>query len=171
MSSLVSRYGVLALLAGVVAVTTGSAASQATPSKRAGVIAFIRLANGPVYGGRLFVVRPDGGGLRQLTPQGTTVQSYSWSPDGRLIAYIDQRLSLWLVRRDGTGRRMLLPTSQLSSLRLTWSPDGKDIAIVSPGPDANPARTVCGKLALTSSRSAAASRCWCRRPAEESVAA
>jgi TolB protein len=128
--------------------STGSAASQATPAKRAGVIAFIRLVDGPVYGGRLFVVRPDRSGPRQLTPQGTTVQSYAWSPDSRLIAYIDQRLSLWLVRRDGTGRRMLLPSSQLSSLRLTWSPDSKDIAIVSPGPNANPARAACSTLAL-----------------------
>ena len=140
----VSRYGVLALLASAaVVLSTGSAASQATPSKREGMIAFIRLVDGPVYGGRLFVVRPDGGELRQLTPQGTTVQSYAWSPDGTLIAYIDQRLSLWLVRRDGTGRRMLLPSSRLSSFGLSWSPDGKSIAIVSPGPNANPARAAC----------------------------
>ena len=120
------------------------------------MIAFIRLVHGPVYGGRLFVVRPDGGALRQLTPQGTTVQSYAWSPDGRLIAYIDQRLSLWLLRPDGTGRRMLLPNSRLSSLGLTWSPDGNHIAIVSSGPPAflssgptaNPAHAACSKLAL-----------------------
>lgn len=112
------------------------------------MIAFIRLVDGPVYGGRLFVVRPDGGELRQLTPRGTTIQSYAWSPDGRLIAYIDHRLSLWLVRPDGTGRRMLLPSWMLSSLRLSWSPDGKDIVIVSPGPDADPAEAVCSRLAL-----------------------
>src|SRR6185503_1530430 len=123
--SRVSRDGVLALLAGAaVVLSTGSAASQATPSKRGGTIAFIRLVDGPVYGGALFVVRPDGGGLRQLTPQGTTVWSYAWSPDGRRIAYIDQWLSLWLVRRDGTGRRTLLPSMQLSSFGLSWSPDG-----------------------------------------------
>jgi Tol biopolymer transport system component len=145
----VSRLAALVFLAGAaVLLSTGSAASQAAASKRAGTIAFIRLENGPVFGGRLFVVRPDGGGLRQLTPQGTTVYSYAWSPDGRLIAYIDQRLSLWLVRPDGTGRRLLLPTSQLSSLDLSWSPDGKDIAIVSPGANANLREAACAKLAL-----------------------
>jgi Tol biopolymer transport system component len=96
----------------------------------------------------LFVVRPDGGGLRPLTPRDTTVESYAWSPDGTLIAYIDERFSLWLVRRDGMGRRVLLPSSRLSSLGLSWSPDGKNIAIVSPGRDANPARAACSKLAL-----------------------
>ena len=112
------------------------------------MIAFIRLVDGPVYGGRLFVVRPDRSGLRQLTPRDTRVWSYSWSPDGNRIAYIDQQFSLWLVRPDGTGRRVLLPTSQLSTLGLSWSPDGKRIAIVSPGFNANPARAACSTLAL-----------------------
>ncbi len=139
----------LALLAGAaVALSTGSAASEATPSKRVGTIAFIRLVDGPDYGGRLFVVRPDGGGLRPLTPQGTTVWSYAWSPDGTLIAYLDERFSVWLVRRDGAGRRMLLPSSRLRSFGLSWSPDGKSIAIVAPGPNANPARAACATLAL-----------------------
>ena len=69
-----------------------------------------------------------------------TVWSYAWSPDGRLIAYIDQRLSVWLVRPDGTGRRMLLPSWRLRGFGLSWSPDGKNIVIVSPGPNVNPAR-------------------------------
>jgi Tol biopolymer transport system component len=108
-------------------------ASHAAASKREGTIAFIRMANERVFGGRLFVVRPDGSGLRQLTPQRTKVWSYAWSPDGSLIAYIDQRSSLWLVRPDGTGRRLLLPSSRLSSTSLSWSPDGKEIAVASPG--------------------------------------
>jgi Tol biopolymer transport system component len=140
-----SRYGVLAFLAGVaLALSTGSAAVQATLSKRVGTIAFIRLVDGPGYGGRLFVVRPDGGGLRPLTPRRTSVWSYAWSPDGRFVAYIDERFSLWLVRRDGAARRMLLPSSRLRSFGLSWSPDGKSIAIVSPGPNANPARAPSG---------------------------
>jgi len=144
-----SRYGVLAFLAGVaLALATGSAAVQATLSKRVGTIAFIRLVDGPGYGGRLFVVRPDGGGLRPLTPRRTSVWSYAWSPDGRFVAYIDERFSLWLVRRDGAARRMLLPSSRLRSFGLSWSPDGRSIAIVSPGPNANPARATCARLAL-----------------------
>jgi Tol biopolymer transport system component len=126
--------GVAWLLVAGVGLTEGSAASRAAGSKRAGMIAFIRLGHGTVFGGRLFVIRPDGSGLRQLTPWGTTVWSYAWSPNGRSIAYIDDRHSLWLVRPDGTGRRLLLASSRLSSESVSWSPNGKAIAITSPGP-------------------------------------
>jgi Tol biopolymer transport system component len=132
------RLTVFALLAGAaMTFATASAASLAASGHRAGTIAFLRLVPGPGFGGQLFVVRPDGSQLRRVTPPSTTVYSYAWSPDGRLIAYIDQRLSLWLVRPNGTGRRLLLPTSRLSSLGLSWSPDGKKIAVVSPGRNAN----------------------------------
>ena len=52
------------------------------------------------------------------------------------------------MRTDGTRRRLLLPTSQLGSVSLTWSPDGKDIAIASPGANKHPEHTSCSNLAL-----------------------
>lgn len=126
----------VALAAVLTGVLVEAAASRVAASKGAGTIAFMRLLPGPGFGARLFVVGAEGSGLRRLTPRSTTVWSYAWSPNGRLIAYIDKRFSLWLVRPDGTGRRLLLPTSQLSSTSLSWSPDGKEIAIASPGPNA-----------------------------------
>ena len=139
-------------VAGAVACAlVGVAAGHAGEGRRAGKIAFLRLSAATAlqtFEPGLFVVGADGTGLRRLTPQGTSVFTYQWSPDGKLIAYIDQRLSLWLVRPDGTGHKLLLPTSQLSSVGLSWSPDGKDIAIVSPGPNANPRTAVCAKMAL-----------------------
>ncbi len=131
------------LLAGAVTLTTGSAAGRAATSGRVGTIAFIRMANARVFGGRLFGIRPDGSGLRALTPPGTRVVAYAWSPGGGSIAYIDERLSLWLVHRDGTGRRLLVPTSRLSSIGLSWSPDGKELAIASAGAGVNPQRAPC----------------------------
>lgn len=129
----------------------GVAAGHARDGRRAGRIAFLRLPAATAlrtFEPGLFVVDADGSGLRHLTPRGTSVFTYQWSPDGKLIAYIDQRLSLWLVRPDGTGHKLLLPTSQLSSVGLSWSPDGKDIAIVSPGPNADPRHAVCARMAL-----------------------
>jgi len=134
-----SKLAALVLLtAAAVAPATGPATSRAAASKRAGTIAFIRLADDRVFGGRLLVVRPDGSGLRSVTPLGTRTY-YAWSPRGNLIAYLDERLSLWLVRPDGTGRTLLLPASRLSSTSLSWSPDGKEIAITSPGANATTA--------------------------------
>ena len=134
----VRRLSRLALLvpltSAVVLFGARSAASHAAGSKRVGTIAFIRMANDArAFGGGLFVIRPDGTGLRQLTPGGTAVWWYAWSPDGRSIAYIDQRHSLWLVRSDGTGRRLLLP--KLGSEMLSWSPDGTGIAVTTRCPN------------------------------------
>ena len=144
--SRLAGFGLLAALLGGVLV--GGAASRTTDSSRAGTIAFIRLGAGPGFGGRLFVIRVDGRGLRGLTPPTAKVVSYAWSPDGSLIAYIDQRASLWLVRPDGSGRRLRLPASQLGSVGLSWSPDGEEIAIVSPGPSPSSRGVGCGDLAL-----------------------
>jgi TolB protein len=134
----------VALLLAVV----GSAAGHAGYRQRTGSIAFLRMPAATalrVFAPALFVIRADGSGLRRLTPRGTSAWDYQWSPDGKLIAYIDARTaSLWLVHPDGTGRRLLLPGSLLSSGGLSWSPDGKEIAIVSPGPDVSPRQIECG---------------------------
>jgi len=130
------------------ALTTTAAASHAAATERTGTIAFIRMVNDRIYGGGLFTVRPDGSGLRRVTPPGTRVGWYAWSPDGSVIAYIDQRFSLWLVRPDGSGRRLLLPKSRLQSVGLSWSPDGTRIAITTTGPEGHPWKGCCSRLRL-----------------------
>lgn len=133
-----SRLTVAAvLLAALAALTASSAASPAAGTQRTGRIAFVRLTKSPGFGGPLFVVRPDGSDLRQVTPDGTKVWWYAWSPDDKLIAYIDRHGSLWLVRPDGSGRRSLVPRAVLTNTDLSWSPDGKQIVLASPGPNAN----------------------------------
>jgi Tol biopolymer transport system component len=129
-----SRLSAFALLAGTFVALTASSAARPAATHRTGTIAFIRLAKSPGVGGSLFVVHPDGSGLRQLTPEGTMVWPfYAWSPDGRLIAYVDQRQSLWLVRPDGSGRRPV-PHSPPRVATLSWSPDGTRIAITTACP-------------------------------------
>lgn len=138
------RLTVFALLAGAAVIfATASAASPAASRNPAGTIAFLRLVSGPAFGGKLFVVRPDGSQLRLVTPPSTTVYSYAWSPDGKQIAFIDShQYSLWVVHPDGTGLRQLLSGSKQASIDLSWSPDGRRIAIVSLGPNAR--ATTCG---------------------------
>jgi TolB protein len=134
-----SRRGAVLFSAAVIGVVTSVVAaagpSDAGTEKRAGTIAFLRSAPG-VTGASLFAIDPDGTGFRRLTPAGTGVYGYAWSPDGSLIAYTvrgnpfsDRRDSVWLVRPDGTGRKLLVPTSALSSPDVSWSPDGKEIAV------------------------------------------
>jgi Tol biopolymer transport system component len=114
---------------GAVAAQTGAVAAQTGATRYTGTIAFVRDGEGDA----LYVIHADGSGLRRITPPG--VSGYKWSPNGRLIAYIGgPRGSLWLVRPDGTGLRRLLRGSDLASMGLSWSPDGKKIAITSPGP-------------------------------------
>ncbi len=55
----------------------------------------------------------------------------SWSPDGRQLAYIstkDGNTAIYIMSADGTGDRLLLPSSSKYVINTTapgWSPDGK----------------------------------------------
>ena len=76
---------------------------------------------------QIMVVRPDGSGLRALThlPADTTVLSYSFSPNGRLITFAkegeDGEPDVWVMRRDGTGMRQVTRTSLWDSAP-DWGP-------------------------------------------------
>jgi Tol biopolymer transport system component len=123
-------------------VPAGASATRSA-AQPAGNVAF--LSGG--FGG-LDVVHADGnfpGEMMQLTPPGTPVWAYAWSPrcdndaedpggGGCSIAYIDANDgSLWLAGFGGYGRRLLLAGSTLGSSALSWSPDGREIAITSSG--------------------------------------
>ena len=125
-------------------VATAGRAARSAPKPYTGTIAFVRDGQGD----SLNVIHADGTGLRRITPLGTDVSEYKWSPNGRLIAYIDGRDSLWLVRPDGTGLRRLLSSSKLASTGLSWSPSGEKIAITSPGPFAKVKTTDCVGLTI-----------------------
>jgi Tol biopolymer transport system component len=75
----------------------------------------------------IFVVNPDGTGLRNLTPEGVFESDPVWSPDGRKILFLREG-SLYLMDSDGSGRMKLVDGQAISEHR--WSPDGRMIAYV-----------------------------------------
>jgi serine/threonine protein kinase len=69
-----------------------------------------------------------GGAPVQLS-RGTDAQvSAAISPDGRLVAYVQDRDELWVVPyAGGESRQLDLPSKRLG--QPTWSPDGREVAI------------------------------------------
>jgi Tol biopolymer transport system component len=147
----------LALLAvGVAAAAPGCAAGEAPSAGPGnGRIVFQRFDSG-LGKTRLYVVQPDGRGLRALTRPTATQDNDSqpdWSPDGRRIVFRrfvdvglpEERARLFVVRADGSGLRDLTratcSASCLGDAEPAWSPDGKRIAFVrtiGPPPPARP---------------------------------
>lgn len=79
---------------------------------------------------KIFVARPDGS-ERRLLVRGT-ISSIAWSPKGRRIAFLrrpepNRAPALFIINRDGSGLRRLaraFPRGVLS-----WSPDGRFVAV------------------------------------------
>ena len=81
----------------------------------------------------IFLMRPDGNRLRQLTHNDVDDIEPIWSPDGSRIAFTSTRsshdgFSQWVsvVRADGTDPRELTPTTGQHQVR-GWSPDGRSL--------------------------------------------
>ena len=81
---------------------------------------------------RLYVMRSDGTGAHQVTPQ-PIIGPPSWSPDGRRIAFggsLPGGTEVFTVRLDGTGLEQLT-NADPSSGYPQWSPDGDRIVYYS----------------------------------------
>ena len=80
----------------------------------------------------LYVVRPDGTGLSQITKSRGAVVAPRWSPDGNSLAFIwsldGTDSQLWMATADGKNLRMLVDLKGLSVAGLSWSPDGRQLA-------------------------------------------
>src|SRR5207244_4764827 len=73
----------------------------------------------------IMLANPDGTGVHALTPSGlgnTTNARFSWSPDGKRIAFGGtQDSSIDVIAVDGTGRAQLVPTDNLIRSVPAWS--------------------------------------------------
>jgi Tol biopolymer transport system component len=80
---------------------------------------------------KLWVVAPDGTGLRQLTRGAGYDVAPRWSPDGTKVAFqrkIGKRFSdIYVINADGSGTRRLTRAVE-GETSPAWSPDGRRIA-------------------------------------------
>src|SRR5215217_1928328 len=80
----------------------------------------------------LYLMKPDGTGLRKLSKEMAYAQSPLWSPDGKKIAFaaVHYRgeLDIYVIDADGTGQTNLTSTKTIIEDEPSWSPDGKQIA-------------------------------------------
>jgi TolB protein len=99
------------------------------------LIAFLR-QRAPFGGSEIYVVAPDGTGLRRLVRTHSDLQTPRWSPDGRSIAYFhlidddpgQERWAVVVADADGGRPRRLGVTHTWDWL--DWSPDSKGVAWV-----------------------------------------
>jgi Tol biopolymer transport system component len=99
-------------------------------------IAFVAVGQTTLAAGKIYLMNPDGTGVRQLTmdPSFSDIQP-SWSPDGSQLAFARNPNSggpvvIGVINRDGSGLTALTTANGFFSNNSepAWSPDGKKIA-------------------------------------------
>lgn len=81
-------------------------------------------------GNHVYVMRPDGTGLRRMSTE--DVSAYAdFSPDGRRLAFVE-RQSIVIVDVDGRNRQQFRPSDapDPSYPGVAWSPDGRQLACI-----------------------------------------
>ncbi len=72
----------------------------------------------------VYVIDFDGRNLQNLTPDSLEGDHPRWSPGGDEIVFESNR-KIWVMNRDGTNRRNLMPEKTRTGANPDWSPDGK----------------------------------------------
>jgi Tol biopolymer transport system component len=103
-----------------------------TPPRENGKIAFTSDRDG---NREIYVMEEDGSGQVRLTTNTIEDDHPTWSPDGTKIAFLSQRASgefaIFVMNADGGGRTEITPITVSNFRRkiMTWSPDGRHLAI------------------------------------------
>ncbi|HEX8286063.1 MAG TPA: SBBP repeat-containing protein [Pyrinomonadaceae bacterium] len=116
-----------------------ASANVVTP-KSNGLIIFgsDRAFTGSTQPSGLYTVKPDGTGEKFLPGVPGFFSSPSWAPDGTKFAH-RAGLDLKVVGADGTGSLTVATNVAFFTKRLSWSPDGSQIAYVGEGVSSQPA--------------------------------
>jgi TolB protein len=86
---------------------------------------------------RIYLMRADGGGVRQLTSGAQRDRHPSFSPDGRSVVFdrtttgFDNYAHIFVVKVDASGLRQLTHGAEVRDTDPTFAPSGKTIAFVS----------------------------------------
>jgi len=78
----------------------------------------------------LYIVKPDGSGLRKITDDAAKDRGPKWSPDGKQIAFYSDRsgrYEIWTIDAEGSDLQQVSNTTGRSVWLPEWSPDGKKI--------------------------------------------
>jgi dipeptidyl aminopeptidase/acylaminoacyl peptidase len=87
----------------------------------------------------IYVMDADGSNIQRITDDTAHEDQPAWSPDGRLIAFSRIALSsddsgddgIFTMAPDGTGIAPLFHVPDPANLGFAWSPDGKEMTVVS----------------------------------------
>ena len=83
----------------------------------------------------IFLIKPDGTGLKNLSNNNADEFDFSWSPDSNLIAFVtnrDYNAEIYLLCVDCEDNQQInITNSDTNDQKPSWSPDGTQIAFLS----------------------------------------
>jgi Tol biopolymer transport system component len=124
--------------------TVAASQESTAPARSAPGVGTIAFTGGTGDGDtEIYLVRPDGTGLKRLTHSATNVYAPAWSPDGGKIAYLAGGESgrpgriwgsgtVWVVNGDGSKAHQPDPRGYGGTGWVTgvdWSPDGRQLVL------------------------------------------
>src|SRR5215217_4146719 len=113
--------------------TTSAADPQVSPDGTRVLFTLARADRAKDRGtGQVWLAAIDGSGARRLTGSGERNREARWSPDGRSIAFVSDRVkdrsTLCILPADGPGEARVLTGHRQAIGHLAWSRDGAAIA-------------------------------------------